>query len=200
MSGNMGYMWIFGDRIYLETSPRRKGRECIEIMPLIDIIFFLLATFVMVSLSMVKNRGIPVRLPSDSTDTPQEQGEVATISINAVGSLFYNKQPVAKAQLGDDLKQLLAGDAAAPLGPTRSRLLFGSTSPRRTFPPARPTASSSRTNRSNALYILDTPNIGLHIVRCGQAHIRSSCRRNADVGNETGIRIGDCLVTVGNSP
>ncbi len=39
-------------------SPRSSRRARIEIIPLIDIIFFLLATFVMVSLSMVKNRAI----------------------------------------------------------------------------------------------------------------------------------------------
>ena len=38
-------------------SPRSKRRARIEIIPLIDIIFFLLATFVMVSLSMVKELG-----------------------------------------------------------------------------------------------------------------------------------------------
>ena len=40
---------------------RKKAR--IEIIPLIDIMFFLLATFVMVSLSMVKNEGVSVMLP-----------------------------------------------------------------------------------------------------------------------------------------
>ena len=92
-------------------SLRSKRRPRIEIIPLIDIIFFLLATFVMVSLSMVKNRGIPVNLPGASTGTPQEPGEFATISINAAGGLFFNKQPVTAALLDDELKQLRAGDA-----------------------------------------------------------------------------------------
>ncbi len=52
-------------------SPRSKKRARIEIIPLIDIIFFLLATFVMVSLSMVKNKAIPVNLPPASTGAPQ---------------------------------------------------------------------------------------------------------------------------------
>ncbi len=38
----------------------KKAR--IEIIPLIDIIFFLLATFVMVSLSMTQNQGVQVAL------------------------------------------------------------------------------------------------------------------------------------------
>ena len=89
-------------------SPRSKKKARIEIIPLIDIIFFLLATFVMVSLSMVKNKAIPVNLPAASTGAPQEQDDSATISISADGGLFYNKQPVDDAHLEDALKQLLA--------------------------------------------------------------------------------------------
>ena len=92
----------------LIPSPRSKKRARIEIIPLIDIIFFLLATFVMVSLSMVKNSAISVNLPAAAAGVPQERDESATISINAAGDLFYNKQPVDAAHLGDALKELLA--------------------------------------------------------------------------------------------
>jgi biopolymer transport protein ExbD len=107
-------------------SPRSKRRARIEIIPLIDIIFFLLATFVMVSLSMVKNRAIHVNLPVAATGAPQEPGDFATISIDAAGNLFFNKQAVDATQLSTDLKDLLAtnpeprvfihGDANATFG------------------------------------------------------------------------------------
>ncbi len=42
--------------------PHKKAR--IEIIPLIDIMFFLLASFMMVSLSQVHMKGIKVNLPS----------------------------------------------------------------------------------------------------------------------------------------
>ena len=90
-------------------SPRSKKRARIEIIPLIDIIFFLLATFVMVSLSMVKNRGIPVNLPAAATGAPQEQSGSATISIDKNGALFFNKQPVSAEELEAGLKTLAAG-------------------------------------------------------------------------------------------
>src|SRR6267142_1288856 len=48
---------------------RRKAR--IEIIPLIDVMFFLLATFIMVSLSMTRNTGMQVALPSASTAEKQ---------------------------------------------------------------------------------------------------------------------------------
>jgi biopolymer transport protein ExbD len=89
-------------------SPRSRRKARIEIIPLIDIIFFLLATFVMVSLSMVKNRAIPVHLPATSTGAPQERGSFATISITAQGEVFFNKEPVTAAQLQASLRELIA--------------------------------------------------------------------------------------------
>src|ERR1700678_4511850 len=91
-------------------SPRQKRRARIEIIPLIDIIFFLLATFVMVSLSMVKNRAIPVNLPVAATRAPQETRDFATISIDAAGDYFFNKQPVDASGLDNSLRQLLASN------------------------------------------------------------------------------------------
>ena len=94
-------------------SPRSNKRARIEIIPLIDIIFFLLATFVMVSLSMVKNRGVPVNLPAAATGAPQEHLEAATITIDAAGDLFFNRQPVSPEKLDSALKEL-AGSVAEP--------------------------------------------------------------------------------------
>jgi biopolymer transport protein ExbD len=89
-------------------SPRSKRRARIEIIPLIDIIFFLLATFVMVSLSMVKNRAIPVHLPVASSGAPQDRADFAAISITDQGEVFFNKQPVTPEQLDRALQDLLA--------------------------------------------------------------------------------------------
>jgi biopolymer transport protein ExbD len=85
-------------------------RARIEIIPLIDIIFFLLATFVMVSLSMTKNQGIIVPLPSASTAASlgdqQELDKAVTLSINEKGELFYNKDKITVAQLPLKLQAL----------------------------------------------------------------------------------------------
>jgi biopolymer transport protein ExbD len=94
-------------------SPRSHRRARIEIIPLIDIIFFLLATFVMVSLSMVKNRGIPVNLPATTTGTPQEHQDSATITVTEKGEIFFNKQPVDEAALDSALQALIAANPEA---------------------------------------------------------------------------------------
>ena len=76
---------------------RKKAR--IEIIPLIDIIFFLLATFVMVSLSMIKNEGVPVNLPTAATSTPQEKRNDLTVSVIKTGEIYLDKQLVTPEEL-----------------------------------------------------------------------------------------------------
>jgi biopolymer transport protein ExbD len=109
------------------SSSRARKRVRIEIIPLIDIIFFLLATFVMVSLSMVRNKGVAVTLPAASTSTPQPLPEFTTLSITKEGAMFLDKEPVAPADLPSKLTTLKAtahgdprvlinGDEAALLG------------------------------------------------------------------------------------
>lgn len=89
-------------------SPASKKHARIEIIPLIDVIFFLLATFVMVSLSMVKNKGIPVNLPAAASAQPQDRKDFASITLTEKGEVYFNKQIVSTAELEIALKDLLA--------------------------------------------------------------------------------------------
>jgi biopolymer transport protein ExbD len=80
-----------------------RKRARIEIIPLIDIIFFLLATFIMVSLSMSKNQGVQVALPTASSakslGDQQELDKMVTLSVTQKGEVFYNKDKITIAQL-----------------------------------------------------------------------------------------------------
>jgi len=95
--------------MHTPSGPGRK-RARIEIIPLIDIIFFLLATFIMVSLSMSKNQGVHVALPGASTATSlgdqKELDKAVTLSVNQNGEVFYNKDKVTLAQLPLKLQTL----------------------------------------------------------------------------------------------
>ena len=91
--------------------PTTKRRVRIEIIPLIDVVFFLLATFVMVSLSMVKNRGIPVHLPAAATGTAQARTSTVTITLTERGELYLNKQVVSPDELAQRLAELKAKHA-----------------------------------------------------------------------------------------
>ena len=106
------------------TFQRKRAR--IEIIPLIDIIFFLLATFVMVSLSMVRNQGITINLPVASTGQPLDRSVAKTVTVAKNGDVFLGHELLGiegvsvrlkelKAQ-DRDVKVLINGDDAADFG------------------------------------------------------------------------------------
>jgi biopolymer transport protein ExbD len=86
----------------------KKAR--IEIIPMIDTIFFLLVFFMISTLSMAQYRGMPVSLPKAASGQ-QAPAESAAITIDSQGRLFVDKQPVEKSMLGDLLRQQLAQNA-----------------------------------------------------------------------------------------
>lgn len=73
--------------------PKKKAR--IEIIPLIDVIFFLLATFVLFTLSLNKTEGQRVALPISVTGEARRTEGTATVSVTEQGTLYWNKDPVA---------------------------------------------------------------------------------------------------------
>ena len=86
----------------------KKAR--IEIIPMIDTIFFLLVFFMISTLSMAQYRGMPVNLPKAASGQ-QAPAESAAITIDNQGRLFVDKQPVEKEMLGDLLRRQLADNA-----------------------------------------------------------------------------------------
>ena len=92
-------------------SPRARKGARIEIVPLIDIIFFLLATFVMVSLSMIKNQGITVNLPVATTSGPQERKDHSVITVTTAGEYYFNKDLATLEGVVERLKAVKAAEA-----------------------------------------------------------------------------------------
>jgi biopolymer transport protein ExbD len=70
--------------------PHHKAR--IEIIPLIDIMFFLLASFMMVSLSQVHMKGMKVNLPSGQTGETQAKNEYVSVSVDRDGHPYFDKE------------------------------------------------------------------------------------------------------------
>jgi biopolymer transport protein ExbD len=91
--------------------PSGKKRARIEIIPLIDVIFFLLATFVLFTLSLNKSNGLPVTLPQSETGEPRDPAGTATVTITQEGTLAWEKDPVT---LGDFLRHLTTFHAQHP--------------------------------------------------------------------------------------
>ncbi len=74
----------------------KKAR--IEIIPLIDVIFFLLATFVLFTLSLNKSGGLAVALPAARSSEPRDVGASVTLSIREDGTLGWDKDLITLDQ------------------------------------------------------------------------------------------------------
>jgi biopolymer transport protein ExbD len=73
--------------------PRRRTR--LEIIPLIDIMFFLLASFMMVSLQMQKVRTLKASLPTATLATSSAKPDIINLTVDKNGQVTADKQPVS---------------------------------------------------------------------------------------------------------
>jgi biopolymer transport protein ExbD len=87
------------------TGPGGIKKARIEIIPLIDVIFFLLATFVLFTITLNKSNGVSVQLPVSSTSVGRDPAGTATISVTVDGALNWNKEPVTLNDFLIRLKQ-----------------------------------------------------------------------------------------------
>ncbi|HTT76950.1 MAG TPA: biopolymer transporter ExbD [Candidatus Binataceae bacterium] len=100
----------------------RRGR--IEIIPMIDVMFFLLVTFMLASLSMQSLNSITVNLPQG--DAPNlEHKDPVTMTITKDSQIYLDKTQVNLATMAFTLKPMLDAtdpglvvnaDSAAPEG------------------------------------------------------------------------------------
>lgn len=108
----------------IKKTQTKKAR--IEIIPLIDVIFFLLATFVLFTLSLNKLKNIPLELPKSSNIAPDTMPEVTTILLSGQGAMTWDREPVSWTELPNrlsalkqtkpDPRVLVAGDVRASYG------------------------------------------------------------------------------------
>jgi len=89
-------------------SPIPKKHARIEIIPLIDIMFFLLASFMMVSLSQTHMKGIRVNLPSPSSvpTPPSDQKDFVSIRVTEGNLVYFDNAPMTDDQILPRLYEL----------------------------------------------------------------------------------------------
>jgi biopolymer transport protein ExbD len=81
------------------ASPVPHKRARIEIIPLIDIMFFLLASFMMVSLSQTHMKGIRVNLPAAVAPPPSQVRDYVSIKIQEGNAVYFDNQIVTDDQV-----------------------------------------------------------------------------------------------------
>jgi len=107
-----------------------KKKARIEIIPLIDVIFFLLATFVLFTLSLNKIQSLPVNLPvaSPTSSSSKPDEDTVTLQVSDQGTCYWNKELINLNEITPRLEQyktqvpnprvLIAGDDKAKFGIT----------------------------------------------------------------------------------
>ena len=97
------------------TSPIPHKKARIEIIPLIDIMFFLLASFMMVSLSQVHMKGMKVNLPTGISGQTQNKREYVSLSVDTEGQIYFDKTPMEPSQIYDTLVKVHATSPGAKI-------------------------------------------------------------------------------------
>jgi biopolymer transport protein ExbD len=88
------------------TSPIPHKKARIEIIPLIDIMFFLLASFMMVSLSQVHMKGIKVNLPTGQSGETQAKRDYISVSVDSNGNAYFDKEEMSYDKLTATLQKV----------------------------------------------------------------------------------------------
>lgn len=112
--------------VKLDSKLPENAEARIEIIPLIDIMFFLLASFMLVSLSMVNLKSVKVDLPTATTANPDSKKDLVDVSIEKTGEIFLDKKPLDDARItsalvsaraaNPKLRVLISGDKDARHG------------------------------------------------------------------------------------
>jgi biopolymer transport protein ExbD len=111
------------------SRPRRAPR--IEIIPMIDVMMFLLVFFVLISLNSLPSRGMKVALPYAADAAHLEVPKRVTLTLTADGEVYLDGIRTGLAELSEQLQALertnkltviIAGDQSARLQPLVSVL------------------------------------------------------------------------------
>ncbi len=97
------------------ASPIPKKHARIEIIPLIDIMFFLLASFMMVSLSQTTMKGMKVNLPTGSSGQTQSKKDYVSLSVDKDGYTYFDKEKIALEDILPRLQKVYATNPEAKI-------------------------------------------------------------------------------------
>jgi biopolymer transport protein ExbD len=97
------------------SSPIPRRRTRIVIIPLIDIMFFLLAAFMMVSLQMSRTANIKVNLPAATQSQQDYKPDMVNIAVDKSGAVWLEKKTISLADLSLVLSNRFRADTNLPV-------------------------------------------------------------------------------------
>jgi biopolymer transport protein ExbD len=96
-------------------SPVRRKHSRIEIIPLIDIMFFLLASFMMVSLQLDRTQNIKVNLPEATQAQHDFKPDMINIAVDKAGAVWLEKKQLTLPQLATVMSNRFRLDTNLPV-------------------------------------------------------------------------------------
>ena len=96
-------------------SPVQRRHTRIEIIPLIDIMFFLLASFMMVSLQLDKAQNIKVKLPPSLAAQPDFKPDMINIAVDSNGVAWLEKKQITLPDLYMTMSNRFRSDTNLPV-------------------------------------------------------------------------------------
>jgi biopolymer transport protein ExbD len=97
----------------LSPLPHRKAR--IEIIPLIDIMFFLLAAFMLASLSMMRVQTVKMDLPTATVARPDFKPDIVNIGVDRDGNLSIDKKVMSFLEVQGYLSNRFRANTNVPV-------------------------------------------------------------------------------------
>ena len=82
----------------------------INIVPMIDVIFAILAFLIISTLFLTRSEGLPVNLPSAVTAQTQNTEKI-NVTIQADGKIYLNRQPLELSELATAVRQLMPSES-----------------------------------------------------------------------------------------
>ena len=96
-------------------SPIQPRKSRIVIIPLIDIMFFLLASFMMVSLQMSRTANIRVDLPPATQARQDYKPDLINLAVDKSGAIWLAKKEISTAELALVLSNRFRADTNLPV-------------------------------------------------------------------------------------
>lgn len=88
----------------LFTAKKAKRKPRIEIIPMVDVMFLLLVFYILSTIALTVERGVPVSLPTAATGDLSKVDET-TVTIDAQGKVFLDTDPVQLESLGEAIRK-----------------------------------------------------------------------------------------------
>lgn len=89
---------------------REKTQPLVMIIPMIDIMLFLLVFFMISTIYMVQTNSLPVSLPQSASAKQDTRPNIVPITVLESGDVLFDKDNVPNQQLGEKVHAALEAD------------------------------------------------------------------------------------------